>query len=61
MREYIARIFGQYFNVDTAADGAEALGSIAKGSDRARPPVVLITGSLHLAGTALADNGQVPS
>ncbi len=45
----------------SASSIAEALGSIAKGSDRARPPVVLITGSLHLAGTALAENGQVPS
>jgi len=39
---------------------AEALAEIARGSDRARPPVVLITGSLHLAGTVLAANGQSP-
>jgi len=38
MREYIARIFGQYFNVDTAADGAEALGSI-----RQRPPDLVLS------------------
>ena len=39
---------------------AEALAAIAKGADRARPPVVLITGSLYLAGAALAANGQSP-
>jgi len=44
----------------SAASIADALGTIAKGSDRSRPPVVLITGSLHLAGAALAENGQTP-
>ena len=43
-----------------AAGVAEALTEIAHGSDRARPPVVLVTGSLHLAGAVLAANGQVP-
>lgn len=43
------------------ASVAEALSVIAKGADRARPPVVLITGSLHLAGEVLAANGQSPT
>lgn len=43
-----------------AADVGEALAAIAKGADRARPPVVLITGSLYLAGSVLAQNGQPP-
>ncbi len=37
---------------------AEALAVIARAADRARPPVILVTGSLHLAGAALAANGQ---
>jgi dihydrofolate synthase/folylpolyglutamate synthase len=37
---------------------AAALAQIAKSADRQRPPVVLVTGSLHLAGAALAANGQ---
>lgn len=44
----------------TSASVAEALSEIARGSDRARPPVVLITGSLHLAGEVLAANNQPP-
>ncbi len=44
-----------------AADVAEALTAIARGADRARPPTVLIVGSLHLAGATLADNGQSPA
>lgn len=41
------------------SDGlAGALAMIARGADRERPPVVLIAGSLHLAGEALAANGQ---
>jgi len=40
---------------------AEAFTAIARGADRARPPVVLVTGSLHLAGAALAANGQAPT
>jgi dihydrofolate synthase/folylpolyglutamate synthase len=39
----------------------EALAEIARGADRNRPPVVLILGSLYLAGTVLRANGQVPS
>jgi dihydrofolate synthase/folylpolyglutamate synthase len=44
-----------------AGSVAGALSALAKGADRARPPVVLITGSLHLAGEVLAANGQVPA
>lgn len=41
-----------------AASAQAALIEIGKSADRARPPVVLVTGSLHLAGEVLADNGQ---
>jgi dihydrofolate synthase/folylpolyglutamate synthase len=44
-----------------AGDVAEALAAISRGADRGRPPVVLVTGSLHLAGTVLAANGQPPA
>ena len=44
-----------------AADVAGALTAIARGADRARPPVVLVAGSLHLAGMVLAANGQPPT
>ena len=44
-----------------AGDVADALTAIARSADRARPPVVLVTGSLHLAGAALAANGQPPA
>jgi dihydrofolate synthase/folylpolyglutamate synthase len=37
---------------------ASALTEIARSADRARPPVVLVAGSLYLAGTTLAANGQ---
>ncbi len=36
----------------------EALAAIGRAADRERPPVVLVAGSLYLAGKALADNGQ---
>ncbi|MEA3047316.1 MAG: dihydrofolate synthase / folylpolyglutamate synthase [Sphingomonadales bacterium] len=44
----------------TAASVEDALGRIARHADRARPPVVLIMGSLYLAGAVLAANGQPP-
>jgi dihydrofolate synthase / folylpolyglutamate synthase len=44
----------------TAANVAEALGWIARHADRARPPVVLVMGSLYLAGAVLAANDQAP-
>jgi len=43
------------------ASGVEdALGWIARHADRARPPIVLVFGSLYLAGEVLRKNGQVP-
>jgi dihydrofolate synthase/folylpolyglutamate synthase len=45
-----------------AATGvADALAQIARGADRARPPVVLIAGSLYLAGRVLGENGPLPT
>jgi dihydrofolate synthase/folylpolyglutamate synthase len=37
-----------------------ALDWIARHADRAQPPVVLIAGSLYLAGEVLALNGAEP-
>lgn len=48
-------------NATTADDVTAALGTIAARADPAHPPVVLIMGSLYLAGGVLAANGQVPS
>jgi len=39
----------------------EALGWIARHADRARPPIVLVFGSLYLAGQVLRGNGQMPT
>ncbi|HEX8191986.1 MAG TPA: folylpolyglutamate synthase/dihydrofolate synthase family protein [Allosphingosinicella sp.] len=44
-----------------AAGVEEALGWIARHADRARPPIVLILGSLYLAGEVLKKNGQAPT
>jgi dihydrofolate synthase/folylpolyglutamate synthase len=45
-----------------AADNVEAaLGWIARHADRDRPPIVLVMGSLYLAGEVLRANGQVPA
>ncbi len=41
-----------------SADVGAALVEIGRSADRARPPVVLVAGSLYLAGEALAANGQ---
>ena len=43
-----------------AAGIADALGWIARHADRARPPVVLVMGSLYLAGAVLQANDQAP-
>ncbi|MDP8994623.1 MAG: bifunctional folylpolyglutamate synthase/dihydrofolate synthase [Pseudomonadota bacterium] len=43
-----------------AAGVEDALGWIARHADRARPPIVLIFGSLYLAGQVLRENGQLP-
>ena len=44
-----------------AEDLAAALRSIAGEADPDRPPVVLIFGSLYLAGDVLSRNGEAPS
>jgi dihydrofolate synthase/folylpolyglutamate synthase len=44
-----------------AASVEDALGWIARHADRARPPIVLIFGSLYLAGEILRKNGQPPA
>jgi dihydrofolate synthase/folylpolyglutamate synthase len=48
------------FAVMPAADVEDALRWIARHADRAQPPVVLIMGSLSLAGEVLRTNGEVP-
>jgi dihydrofolate synthase / folylpolyglutamate synthase len=45
----------------TASDVREALGWIARHADRAQPPIVLILGSLYLAGEVLRENEQPPA
>jgi dihydrofolate synthase/folylpolyglutamate synthase len=45
----------------SAAGVEEALGWIARHADRAQPPVVLILGSLYLAGEVLRRNLQAPT
>jgi dihydrofolate synthase/folylpolyglutamate synthase len=44
-----------------SADVEAALGWIARHADRSEPPIVLILGSLYLAGDVLRRNGQPPS
>jgi dihydrofolate synthase/folylpolyglutamate synthase len=44
-----------------AADVEDALGWIGRHADRARPPIVLIFGSLYLAGETLRMNSQQPA
>jgi dihydrofolate synthase / folylpolyglutamate synthase len=44
-----------------ADDVKDALKTIARTSDAARPPVVLICGSLYLAGTVLEQSGIIPA
>ena len=47
--------------VGLAADGPEqAIDWIGRHADRAQPPVVLILGSLYLAGSVLALNDEIP-
>ena len=49
------------FNAVPAQDVEDALGWIARHADRAHPPVVLILGSLYLAGDVLRRNDQPPT
>jgi dihydrofolate synthase/folylpolyglutamate synthase len=44
----------------SAADPVQALDWIGRHADRAAPPIVLIAGSLYLAGEVLAFNGTPP-
>ncbi len=44
-----------------AHDVEDALAWIARHADRARPPIVLVLGSLYLAGDVLRANGQRPN
>jgi dihydrofolate synthase/folylpolyglutamate synthase len=44
----------------TASGVESALGWIARHADRERPPIVLVMGSLYLAGEVLRANGQAP-
>ncbi|HEX8668494.1 MAG TPA: folylpolyglutamate synthase/dihydrofolate synthase family protein [Allosphingosinicella sp.] len=51
---------GAGLNATPAADVRAALGWIARHADRAQPPIVLVMGSLYLAGGVLRENGQPP-
>jgi dihydrofolate synthase/folylpolyglutamate synthase len=44
-----------------AGEVEDALRWISRHADRAQPPIVLIMGSLYLAGEVLRKNGQAPS
>lgn len=46
---------------EAAASVTTALDAIARGADRQRPPVVLVCGSLYLAGQVLAESGYLPA
>ena len=48
------------FSAMPAANVEEALRWIARHADRHHPPVVLIMGSLYLAGEVLKANGESP-
>jgi dihydrofolate synthase/folylpolyglutamate synthase len=43
-----------------ASSPIDAIGWIARHADRTNPPVVLVLGSLYLAGAILAENGPLP-
>jgi dihydrofolate synthase/folylpolyglutamate synthase len=58
--ELAAAARGAGLNAVPAGDVGEALGWIGRHADRAHPPVVLILGSLYLAGEVLKANGQPP-
>jgi len=48
-------------NAVPAASVRDALSWIGRHADPARPPIVLVMGSLYLAGEVLRDNGQAPA
>ena len=53
-----ARTMG--FSALEAANPAAALSWIGRHADRGKPPIVLILGSLYLAGAVLSENGTIP-
>jgi dihydrofolate synthase/folylpolyglutamate synthase len=58
----LARAAGESGLSAVPASGVEeALSWIARHADRARPPIVLLFGSLYLAGEILKKNGQAPT
>jgi dihydrofolate synthase/folylpolyglutamate synthase len=58
----LARAAGESGLSAVPATGVEeALSWIARHADRARPPIVLVFGSLYLAGEILRQNGQAPT
>jgi dihydrofolate synthase/folylpolyglutamate synthase len=58
--ELAATARGAGLGAMTAAGVREALGWIARHADPAAPPIVLVMGSLYLAGEVLRANGQAP-
>lgn len=52
---------GEGMNALSAGSPEDALAWIARHADRAHPPIVLILGSLYLAGEVLKSNGQPPN
>lgn len=52
---------GEGLNAMAAGGVEDALGWIKRHADRERPPIILIMGSLYLAGEILKKNGQAPS
>lgn len=59
--DLVATARGLGITAHPATDVAAALREIAATCDRIEPPVVLILGSLYLAGGVLAANGETPS
>ncbi len=55
----IARGMGMIANI--ATDVPTALADITAAADPAEPPIVLVLGSLYLAGEVLAANDEAPS
>jgi dihydrofolate synthase/folylpolyglutamate synthase len=58
--ELVATARGAGLTALAAADVGDALDWITRHADRAEPPIVLILGSLYLAGEVLRANGQAP-
>ena len=58
--ELVAIAEAEGLNGMAAASAAAALDWSGRHADRTNPPVVLILGSLYLAGAVLAENGPLP-